>query len=45
MKPVNWSLNDPSGFQVTHSNECIPGVVGTWQKPYPSRSEKQWTSE
>lgn len=33
---VNWSLNDPMGFQVLQSRLCIPGTVGTWQNPYPS---------
>ena len=26
---TNWSLKEPTGFHVMHSNSCIPGTVGT----------------
>jgi len=42
---VNWSLNDPVGFQVLQSRLCIPGTVGTWQNPYPSVDEGERLNE
>ncbi len=34
----------PCGSQHGHSTDSMPGVVGTWQNPYPQMSFLPWMS-